>query len=236
MAAVLAAGDQAALPVVLLLGGGLLGWFVAGNELMRRRARRLAVWCKRASDPLGGRQAITWLTTHSFRIEVQEPKAPFRSGAITGLVESLEVPMIWLWNRRHGRRDMVLFEVTLRRQPIWGLELYRPGTLLAGDARHAARREGWEEGTLEEFRVAPADGAPHELACALLAELAAQRTNLVRLAVRRGGTHLSLALNLPDQSALPPAGFCQVAQRLVRTTLRFASPGGGDECPPPSPP
>ena len=33
---------------------------------------------------------------HSFRLEVQEPKAPSRSGAITGLVESWDVPVIWL--------------------------------------------------------------------------------------------------------------------------------------------
>lgn len=224
VAAALAISDQTALPVVIGIGGLLLGWFVVGNELMRRRARALALWCKRATDPLGGRQSIKWLTMHSFRLEVQEPKAPLRSGAITGLVESLEVPMIWLWNRSRGRRDMVLLEVALRRRPIWGLELYRPGTLLAGDAHQAARREGWEEQALDEFRLAPGEGTARELACALLAELGGQRAHLIRLSVHRGGPHLSLALNVPEQARLPPADFHRLVQRLTQTVLRFASP------------
>jgi hypothetical protein len=218
-------GEQVAMPLVLALGGGLLVWFFAGNELMRRRAHRLAVWCKRATDPLGGTQAIRWLTVHSFRIEVQEPRAPFRAAAITGLTESLEVPAIWLWNRRRGRRDMVLFEATLRRRPIWGLELYRPGGLLAGDARHHIRAEGWTEAAQDELRLAPAEGVPRALAAELLAALEAQRPNLVRLTVRRGGPHLALALNVPDRAALPPEQFHRLVERLARAVLHHATPG-----------
>ena len=227
-AAASAIDDRIGLPAFVALGLILLAWYVVGNEVMRRRARTLALWCKRAVDPLGGRQAIKWLTHHSFRLEVEQLKAPFRSAAITGLTESWDVPMIWLWNRRRGRRDMVMVEVVLRQQPIWGLELYRPSSLLAGDARHMARREGWSEQPLEEFRVAPGDGAPRDLACQLLTELGEERVHLVRLAVRRRGTNLLLALNVPDPSRLPPAEFHRLVQRLARTTLRFATPAGQD--------
>jgi hypothetical protein len=151
--------DSLGLPIALSLGAILVAWYWAGNELMRRRAHRLALWSKRVIDPLGGRQTIRWLGGQAFRLEVEGTRAPFRSLAVTGLVESWDVPVVWAWNRLHGRRDMVLLQASLRQQPMWGLEVYRAGTLLAGDARLFARQEGWPESPLGDMTVA-AGGEP----------------------------------------------------------------------------
>ncbi len=217
--------EQVALPAVLGLGAIFIAWYLVGNEIMRRRGRALAVWCKRALDPMGGRQAVKWITMHSFRLEVEGLKAPFQAGSLTGLTESWDVPMIWLGNRLNGRRDMVLLQLSLRQQPIWGLELYRPRSILAGDARRTAVDEGWSEQPLEEFRLASAGGgAMQKLARDLLLALGDERLNLVRLAVRRRGHHLTLALNVPDRSRLTPVAFSQLVERLARATLRYATP------------
>lgn len=214
-----------ALPVVFAIGALLIGWYIVGNEVMRRRGRSLAVWCKRALDPLGGRQAIQWITTQSFRLEVEGLKPPFGSGTLTGLVESLDVPVIWLANRANGRRDMVLFQVSLRQQPIWGFELYRPRSVLAGDAGKYAREEGWTETALDGFRLASAGGVKMEKpARELMATLGDEATNLVRLAIRRRGLHLTLALNVPDQNRLSPQDFTRIVERLARALLSFTTP------------
>ena len=218
--------EQVVFPAILALGVFFIGWYFVGNEIMRRRGRELALWCKRALDPLGGRQAVQWITMHSFRLQVDGLKAPFQSGSLTGLVESWDVPMIWLGNRLNGRRDMVLLQVSLRRQPIWGMELYRPRSVLAGDARRFAREEGWADEQLDEFRFASAGsgGALVGLAREFLVELGDERANLVRLSVRRQGPHLTLALNVPDRSGLTPAGFHQLMERLASATLKYATP------------
>ncbi len=222
--------SQTALPVVLVLGVFFIAWYLAGNELMRRRARVLAIWCKRALDPLGGKQAVLWITMHSFRLDVESARGTIDSGSLTGLVESWDVPMIWLANRLKGRRDMVLLQLTLRQQPIFGLELYRPGSLLAGDAHHLAEQERWSEEPVDEFRLAsPGGQAPRLLAEQLLAELAAQRSQLIRLAVRRQGRHLTLALNVPGPTRPEPERFHQLMERLTRATLRYATPSSTGE-------
>src|SRR5437899_10022871 len=112
--------QKLALVFVFLLGALLIGWYLVGNEVMRRRGRSLALWCKRALDPLGGRQAIQWITTQSFRLEVEGLKAPFVGGSLTGLVESLDVPVIWLAKRANGRRDTVLLQLRRRQQAAGG--------------------------------------------------------------------------------------------------------------------
>lgn len=221
---------NAALPLVLALAFVLIGWYVAGNEVMRRRSRTLAIWCKRALDPLGGKQAVNWTTTQSFRLEVDGLRAPFVSASMNGLVESLDVPIIWLINRATGRRDMVLLQVSLRQQPIWGLELYRPGSVLASDARKYVIEEGWTETVVDGLRLASSGGAAMEKqARELMAELGEQQADLIRLAVRRRGLHLTLAMNVHHRTRIEPARFTQMVERLARTVLRFSTPAPASE-------
>ena len=209
--------DAIGIPVALTLGVALIGWYWAGNELMRRRAHRLALWGKRMIDPFGGTQRILWLGGQAFRLETDDPspRTPFRSLLLTGLVESWDVPVVWAWNRLHGRRDMVLLQASLRSQPLWGLEVYRPGTVLAGDARAFARQEGWEESSLEERAVAAAGETPRTLAAELVQLLEAERAHLVRLAVRRQGHHLTLALNVPDPARFQPEDASRLTRQLA---------------------
>lgn len=221
---------SAALPLVLVLAVLLICWYVAGNEVMRRRARGLAIWAKRALDPLGGKQAVQWTTTQSFRLEVDGLRAPFVSGSINGLVESMDVPIVWLINRANGRRDMVLLQLSLRQQPIWGLELYRPGSVLAGDARKYVEEERWAETVTDGFRLASAGGpAMEKLARELMAELGDQQANLIRLAIRRRGLHLTLAMNVHHRSRPEPAQFMLMVERLARIVLRFTTPAPASE-------
>ncbi len=114
------------LAIALAIGALLILWYLGGNELMRRRSHRLALWTKRVLDPLGGTQSIRWLSGQAFRLEVEGAKEPFTKLLATGLVESWDTPLIWAWNRWRGRRDLVMLQVTLRKQPLWGLEVYRP--------------------------------------------------------------------------------------------------------------
>jgi len=208
--------DAVGLPVALALGALLLGWYVVGNELMRRRAHRLALWSRRIIEPLGGTQSIRWLGGQAFRLEVDGTvQAPFRSVHVTGLVESWDVPMVWAWNRLHGRRDMILVQATLRAQPVWGLEVWRPGTLLAGDARHLAQQEGWQDAAFDELQVATAGEVGRELAISLIGDLVSERRRLVRLAVRRQPPHLTVALNVPDPKSLDPGSVRGLATRLA---------------------
>jgi hypothetical protein len=202
----------------------LIGWYWAGNELMRRRAHRLALWSRRVIEPLGGTPKILWLSGQAFRLEVDGPRAPFRDVRMTGLVESWDVPFVWAWNRLHGRRDIVLLQASLRHQPMWGFEVYRPRSLLSGDAQHLARQEGWPETSLDETRdlqVAAGGDPPRHLAVQLVALLGAERSRLLRLALRRQGHHLTLALTVPDPSRFEPDSLSRLTQRLAE---RVASP------------
>jgi hypothetical protein len=212
--------ETVGLPVALGLGALLVVWYLAGNELMRRRSHRLALWSRRIIEPLGGSQSIRWLGGQAFRLEVDATaQAPFRSLHVTGLVEAWDVPIVWAWNRLHGRRDMILLQATLRTQPLWGLEVYRPGTILAGDSRHLARQESWPESPLDDLRLAAAGDVGRQLAAELVQRLDTERARLVRLAVRRQAPHLTLALNVPDPNRFDPETVRRLTQRLAERII-----------------
>lgn len=207
------------LAIALAIGALLILWYLGGNELMRRRSHRLALWTKRVLDPLGGTQSIRWLSGQAFRLEVEGAKEPFTKLLATGLVESWDTPLIWAWNRWRGRRDLVMLQVTLRKQPLWGLEVYRPGTLLAGDSRHHANQEGWTESSLDDLRIACGGDAPKRLAAELVGALETERARLIRLAVRRQGHHLTLAFNVPDPGGFEPRAVSTLAERLAQRVV-----------------
>ncbi len=212
--------EELAVRIFIVIGILLIGWFLAGNELMRRRARRLAVWGKRALDPLGGKQSVLWLTLHSFRLEVEPSRSSVRSATFTGLTEAWDVPVNWLWNRLRGRRDMALILLTLEQAPPLPLELYRPGSLLAGDARHHAAQEGWADEPLDELRLAAPAGGAVPFATRLLGALGQERSRILRLGTRRQPPHLVLGVSLPDVDRWPPAELTRLIEHLAEAAQR----------------
>jgi uncharacterized protein YigA (DUF484 family) len=128
--------------------------------------------------------------------------------------------MVWAWNRLHGRRDIVLLQATLRTQPIFGFEIYRPGTILAGDSRHFAAQEGWSESALDQLVVAAPGEGPRQTAVALVRLLNAEDHRLVRLGVRRQGQHLTVALNVPDPSHFDSGDATRLVSRLADRVMR----------------
>ena len=110
---------------------------------------------------------------------------------------------------------MVVLSLSLAEQPLWGFEVFRPRSILAADARHYAKLEGWQLEPDEDLMIAAGGEGPKQLARRLLGVLEHERPNLVRLAARRQGALLTLALNVPRPDAQQPARVAELARRLA---------------------
>jgi hypothetical protein len=113
----------------------------------------------------------------------------------------------------------------LRHQPIWGLEVYRPRTLLSGLAQKEVSMQQWGETTLtsSDHRVAHGGGKAEEMCEALLNELGTERSKLWRLAVRRQFPHLLLAVDLPDMTSQESVRFRELLTRLVKAMQPYST-------------
>lgn len=189
--------ERLGLIATILLAGSFLAWFVIGGEYNRRRAGTLARWIYRGLTPLGGKMLVRWLTTHAFEVFVEEAERPFHALKVTGLLESRDMLAVWLFNRFTYRPDLLVIRATLRRQPTTGMAAFRPRSVLAEDARRAARSAGWspappDERGLEIWQDSAGSAARVQQ---LLATVNALGDELVLLALHQWEPHLVLAVS-----------------------------------------
>ena len=213
--------DQIGTIVVFLLAGGWVAWLLGGTLVNRRRADALARWVYVEAKPYGDKLYVRWITLAAFELSVPEARAPFKTLAITGFLQSREMPFVWLWNRVRRRGDLLIARAELQRAPAWGLEVFRSQSLLAGDARRSAEAAGWplEQGADGLWRAYGGAGAA-EVSERLVAALGDWAPHVDRLAVRREAPHLvvSLAVGEVTVEAAPPLGT---------TLAALASAAGG---------
>ncbi|GIW11715.1 MAG: hypothetical protein KatS3mg061_2772 [Dehalococcoidia bacterium] len=218
--------DQVGLIALMLLGGLFLGWFFFGGEYNRRRAGKLAQWVYRGVRPFLGVASIRWITTHAFDLFVEHPPAPFTSLRVTGLLESRDMLAIWAYNRLVFRPDLLVIAATLRRKPLWGFELFRCRSILAGDARRDARAEGWTPAEpvgaqLERWYGSHEAAALCERLFTLLGDL---QPELVRLAVHRREPNLVLAVSVARFTEQPAERLFGRFQRLAEVVQAEGAP------------
>jgi hypothetical protein len=203
--------DQFGGALLFLLAGGWVAWLLIGTLVNRRRAAALSRWVYQEARPYASKLYVRWITMAAFELTVPQARAPFRDLAFTGLVESREMPFIWLFNRLRGRGDLLVVRAEVRRRPVWGLEVFRPGGILAGDARRAAQDAGWAPAHGSDgLWHANGGGAAAELSDRLLGTLGPYAPRLERLAVRREAPQLLVAVSLRGltPATAPPLGRC----------------------------
>ena len=208
-----------------------LGWYFIGAAINRRRIAEAARWVHRGLDiyrdptPDRTKASIKWLSTNAFNIMLEGARPPFSGLVATVLLQSRDMVTVWLTDRLSGRRDLLLLRCEFQRQPIWGVEIFRPRSVLAGDARRLATTEGWpvEPSDQADLLTAHGGGKAGELCRELLEALGDEHRRLVRLAVRRQAPHLTLALDLPDPAASDPQETMRLAERLATITLAYST-------------
>jgi len=203
--------DEVGGALLFILAGGWVAWLLIGTLVNRRRAAALSRWVYQEARPYGSKLYVRWITMAAFELTVPQARAPFRDLAFTALVESREMPFIWLFNRLRGRGDLLVLRAETRRRPVWGLEVFHPRGVLAGDARRAAEDAGWTPAAgADDLLRANGGGAAAELSDRLLAALGPYAPRLERLAVRREAPQLLVALTLRGltPATAPPLGRC----------------------------
>jgi hypothetical protein len=204
---------------LFFLAGGWAAWALGGMLVNRRLATALSRWVYEQAKPYGAKVQVRWITLAACEVSVPEARAPFRQLSITVLLKSRDTPFVWLLNRTRGRSDLLQARIEPRRRPAVALELFRPGGVLAGDARRAAEQAGWtvEDGP-DGLLVASAHGARHGER--LLREVGCYAPYVERLATREQPPQVVLAIRIGEvpQQVREPLGPCLV--RLVDAAAR----------------
>lgn len=206
-------------PLFLALTFGFAAWFGVGSYVNRQRIGRVANWVRDGVRPYAGRATIRTIGTNAFTISVEDSKPPFRELHVTVLLESREMPFVWLWNRIRKHTDLIYFRADLQRTPYRPLEIYLDSSVLAPDSRRAIRDAGIPTQRLEgtDLLWGVAGREAQQLTHKLLTLLSEDLGYLERLSVSRTSPHLALGLKLGPYASGRPHDLFQKVVRVATT-------------------
>ncbi len=211
--------------LAIALAAFLLGWYVIGGYLNRRRYILLARQVRDSIQPFGGTASIRQIGRNAFRVEAEKLASPFEKLSVSVLLEPRETFFLWLVGHLAGRRDWLIVRATLGGSVGSAFEVYRPKGRGSFDVAREVRNLGWKAEPMvgrPGMLCAATGRAGRGLADRVMTELG--RLDLWRVGLRTEAPQLSIGLpvlpsekgkTLPVFAALPP-----VAQLVLAPASR----------------
>ena len=207
------------------LAAFLLGWYVIGLYINRRRAGQLVRQVRDSIQQFGGTATIRWIGRSAFRIEAEQVRAPLTALGISLLLEPRETFLLWLVGRSSGRRDWLMVSVTLNGVVKGAFEVYHPRRRGATDSVREVRSLNWQTASLpgrpELLCAAP---GPDGRALAQETLSALRGLDVWRVRVRNKAPQLTISLPVPaDETRVPLPVFPLVPQLAAIILARGAA-------------
>jgi hypothetical protein len=214
-------GSPLAAVVVLLLLGVMLS-FAFGTQRNIRIGNDHLRWLQSALPRIGPRTTLRWLGSSAVQLDVADPVAPFRDATVLVVLEPRDLPLLWLFARGRGRRDVLILRVNLRRAPQVDLEAVNPQAWIkAADSDEVGASQSVEVGSgLEATAMGMVEPDVIAAAKRTCQRLTATGATVWRLSIRRVVPHLEVHVRPPSSWQSDATGvidpIIELAQVLAR--------------------
>jgi hypothetical protein len=208
-------GSPLAALVVLLLLVVMLA-FAFGTQRNIRIGNDHLRWLQSGLPEIGPRATMRWLGSSAVQLDVVDPVEPFREATVLVVLEPRDVPLLWLFARARGRRDVLIVRANLRRAPQLDLEAVDPAAWVKADADEVA---GWSAIDVGSGLAATASGMVEPETSAAVRRtgqrLEATGGTVWRLSIRRVVPHLEVHLR-------PPPSWRGEASTVIQPIIELA--------------
>ena len=210
--------------VAILLVLAVMLWFTWGTQRNISRGNALIRWLQPGLPVLGRRATIKWLGSSAVELGIVEPAPPFAEASVVVVLEPRDVPWLWAWSRRRGRRDFVILRARLERPPGLELEAGDEAGWSGADRTAALDEDAWARADWDRsgLRVFHAPGSDPALLRPPFDRIAEASAGVWRLSVRREPPHLEVHVRPPETPAVPPGAeeLLRAFEDLARTAIR----------------
>jgi hypothetical protein len=203
--------------LLLLAAVVVLLWFALGTGRNIRKGNELLRWLQSGLPLLGRRTTLRWLGSSAVRLEIVDPRSPFRQAEVVVVLEPRDVGVLWAWARARRRRDFLIVRARLERAPRFELEAADLRGWTGRDALREMDPEAWSFADFGDpsIRAAHGPGAEPAATRQLWDRLAGASGGVWRLSIRRAPPHLEIHV-------LPPDTATATAEGLIRTVAEVA--------------
>jgi hypothetical protein len=205
--------------VLLLLVGG----YLVGAWLNRKRSQRLGMWLQRGMEGLGRRPTWRWIRsiTSGAQLTIGEPAQPFEQLEITYVLLTREVPLLWAIERLRGKSDLLRVRASLHREPAEPIEVLPLNSRYRRMLDEHADDEAWQWETAgPDLGVATHSRTETRGLRAVQVFVSEYGAYVERLSWRRRRPHLVLFLRLTGLEKTPAAQVFMALRELGRAQPR----------------
>jgi hypothetical protein len=192
--------------------------FTFGTQRNISRGNTVLRWLQESLPQLGQRTTLRWLGSSVAELRLTDPSEPFRELTIMVVMEPRDVPIVWLFSRRRGRRDVLVFRGSLRRAPRVELDVSDPSWWMnANDSDDEAgwRTIGWP-GDVRALGHGHVDPSVVDATRASWDRLAATSAGVWRVSVRQTVPHLEIHVRPPDVGAVGSAPLVEAVRGFAK--------------------
>jgi len=204
------------LSIFVLLVIVIVGWFALGTHLNVRKGHHYMEWLQDGLPLIGEKTTLRWLGSSVVQLKIEKAHQPFRRAEVLIVLEPRDVPLLWLFSRLHGRRDLLIVRTELRTAPRLQLEVFDGKGWSTRAIAREIRALNWH---LQSAAGNPAfqvySSLPGAGAGELLAEASRCPLPLVRLSVRESNNNVELQWQLPSRPATSARSVMETVQRVA---------------------
>lgn len=202
-----------------LLGAVLLvaGWYWWVRRANRRRSVQILSWIEQAFSGHGSISDAHWQNASRFQVDLRLCPSVFRRASLAVQLQPRELPLRWLLNRIHKRKETVTFKAELDHQPSRNLHIQKH--YWSGRTRRTAPTslQGWRFETLTPMLISTQSirqrGSGHMLETL---QTFARTCDYLNVAFRKQAPHFVVRAPLESLSPdLHEAGMFDVLHELA---------------------
>jgi hypothetical protein len=190
------------------------GWYFLGLWFNRRRGVQLARLLRERLKTLQVEELTgRWVNAAIFQFVAKRAGAPIGKLAALLVLESRELPLIWLANLLRGKHDLLVLRMDLRAAPMAELEAYSQQTRPEREVRQRIAEQSWEHVTMDDYMIYHQQEAA-QLLEALTPLLKKWQPYLQRVSISSSSPHLLLSFSPAPPVLKKETGFTAV-QKLA---------------------
>ncbi len=193
--------DELAQSLLVIVVSIVMGWFAFGVLWNIRHGNAVLKWMQTGLPKMGERTTLRWLGSSVVQLGIAKARSPFRQIDVLLVMEPRDVPWLWLFTHRSGRRDMVIVRGQLITAPRYEFDLFTPSSWSEREKAGRSETRQWEAEPIDamNFRAPVMSRVFTRPIVPVLLQAARQVWPTVwRLSARRESPHLELHVPLPD--------------------------------------
>jgi hypothetical protein len=208
------------LPALLVaLMVAVLLWFAFGTQRNIGRGNRLLTWLSDGLPLLGPRTTLRWLGSSVAEMRISQPRHPYREALIMVVLEPRDLGALWALSRSRGRRDFMVFRLSLIRAPAFAVDVIDPAAWTATDRRSddvpPEERSSWTDAAGRTIEVHHDGQADLAILRSIWDRLGRNSGGAWRISVRPTVPHLEIHLLLPAFDGASSRGLLTDVRELA---------------------